>query len=93
MWFHWYSHNMVMWSIPIELKGSFLIFGALGLLSFGLAGGGQKRPAIAATTLLITAGLLLLMCWKWSMTCFLLGMSIAIVDVWGLDDKILSTLT
>lgn len=93
MWFDWYSYNMVMWSIPIELKGSFLVFGALALLSFGLAGGEQKRAAIAATALLVTAGGSLMMCWKWSMACFMLGMSIAIVDVWELDDKVLSALT
>ena len=33
-----YPYNVVMWTLPIELKGSFLVYGLLLILSFGVTG-------------------------------------------------------
>ncbi|PPJ57808.1 hypothetical protein CBER1_00152 [Cercospora berteroae] len=86
--FTWYTYDIAIWTIPIELKGSILVFGLLGLLSlFGLRGAGAIRAAAIATTMIVIGGIMLSLSFKWSMACFLFGMAIAIVDVWDLDGR------
>ncbi|USW57943.1 hypothetical protein Slin15195_G112620 [Septoria linicola] len=78
---------MVMWTIPIELKGSFLVFCSLAFLTLVLRpGAGQRHAAIVAASLVCIAGILLQMCWKWSMACFLLGIVLAMFDAWPMDE-------
>ncbi|KAF2214452.1 hypothetical protein CERZMDRAFT_37444 [Cercospora zeae-maydis SCOH1-5] len=91
--FKWYTYDMAIWTIPIELKGSILVFGLLGLLSlFGLRGAGPKQAAVIAASMIGIGAIMLNLAFKWSMACFLFGMAIAIVDVWDLDGRIFRAL-
>lgn len=87
---YWYPYNMVMWTLPIELKGSALVYGVLLLASFMLTRGPDTaRPLIVSGVLYAVASLMLQLAFKWSMACFLLGMYLAIVDTWKTDTTFL----
>ena len=85
----WYRYNMVMWTIPIELKGSILVFAILAALTWVSAGRDPKRMILPAALLFFTAATMLQLCWLWSMASFLFGTMLAIIDVWKLDDVLL----
>ena len=83
-----FFYDSVVWTLPIELKGSLLVYGALAVFSLGLTGLDQRVPRMMAIFIFICAAIMIQMAWKWSMAEFLLGMVLAIVDVWGLDTYI-----
>ena len=88
----WYPYNVVMWTIPIELKGSMLVFAVLALFSGLLLSGhhNTRAPAILATGVFCISAVMLFKCWKWSMSCFLLGIVLSMLDVWELDEALLA---
>lgn len=76
-----YFYNAVAWTLPIELKGSVFVYALLAL--FAVDGG---KPGRSAMYLFFFAGLLLQLAW-WSWACFVFGLVLAIVDVYGLDTR------
>jgi peptidoglycan/LPS O-acetylase OafA/YrhL len=85
----WYAYAVVMWTIPIELKGSFLIFAILAVYSLIAPGTNSWRVAVPTVLLFVVAAIMLQMCIKWSMANFILGFVLAVIDVWKLDAQLL----
>lgn len=77
-----YYYNSVAWTLPIELKGSFFVYGLLAL--FLRSGGKPGKGALFFSLLAI----LLLHVGRWAWSCFTFGLVLAIVDVNGLDWRI-----
>lgn len=77
-----FPYNAAMWTIPIELKGSLLVFGVVFVLSLGMHGDDHKVPLMAALMLFGAAAIMIQRDWKWSMASFLFGMVLALVDTW-----------
>lgn len=75
----WYSYNLVMWTIPIELKGSMLVFGLVAADAF------SRSPRSVSLSIFALAVLVLLQFAKWTMACFIAGLMLASIDVYALD--------
>ncbi|SMR62962.1 unnamed protein product [Zymoseptoria tritici ST99CH_3D1] len=87
----WFPYNMVMWTIPVELKGSMLIFVILGLYSLIAPGSRRGRALIPTALLFVAAAISLQLALKWSMADFVFGFVLAVNDVWKLDARLLQT--
>lgn len=83
-----YPYNVAMWTIPIELKGSLLVCGLLFIFSLGMQGPDHKVPLMAALILFGASAIMLQREWKWSMTSFMFGMVLALVDTWPIGEAI-----
>lgn len=71
-------YNLAMWTLPVELKGSFLIYGLLFVLSLGtLSWFRRQSPTLLAMALLCGGVIILRPTADWSMVCF----------IWGLDSR------
>ncbi|KAK3901778.1 acyltransferase 3 [Staphylotrichum tortipilum] len=78
---HWFTYGIVVWTIPIELKGSMLIYAAAALHAVT-----ATHLSPGRTTLLCAAiALLLLQTGFWTMACFLAGLALAYLDIHALD--------
>ncbi|KAI9693434.1 MAG: hypothetical protein M1820_009269 [Bogoriella megaspora] len=75
----WYSYNLVVWTIPIELKGSMLVYGLVAVYAF------SRLSLLASLALLGFAALVLLYLGIWTMACFMAGLLLAYNDVYSLD--------
>lgn len=51
-----YPYNVVMWTLPIELKGSFLVYGLLLILSFGVTGKDHRASFMVSGGLVVEIG-------------------------------------
>ena len=78
---HWFTYSVVVWTIPIELKGSMLIYAAAALHACTATHLSAPRAAILCS---LTA-LLLLQTGFWTASCFLFGLALAYLDVHALD--------
>ncbi|KAI5360545.1 Putative acyltransferase 3 domain-containing protein [Septoria linicola] len=87
---YWYPYNVVMWTIPIELKGSMLVFAVADVASRLSLDTSYRSVLVAASTIFFTSAAMLLLCFKWSMSAFLFGIFLAFIDVWELDENILA---
>jgi peptidoglycan/LPS O-acetylase OafA/YrhL len=78
----WFTYSIVVWTIPIELKGSMLIYAlsALHALRWISAPRSVLVWSIAAVALLQTG--------FWTMACFIGGLVLACVDVCALDTSL-----
>src|SRR3569833_121515 len=80
----WFAYSMVVWTIPIELKGSMLIYGLLALYAMV-----NIAPSITVF-LLSFIGVLLLQTGVWTMACFIAGLVLAYLDVYSMDTLLIS---
>ncbi|KAF2237045.1 hypothetical protein EV356DRAFT_522004 [Viridothelium virens] len=80
----WYSYNLVVWTIPIELKGSMLVYSLVAICAFS---GSSQLLSLA---LLMTSFTVLLHLGKWTMACFVAGLALSILDVHSMDMTYLS---
>lgn len=83
----WYTYNLVAWTIPIELKGSMLIYAVLAVISFSRL----SRPVIFLG--LAVSSFVLLQLGAWTMACFLAGLILALVDINSMDGTWLARLS
>lgn len=83
-----YPYNVAMWTVPIELKGSLLVFGLVFIFSLGMQGPDHKVPLMAALMLFGASAIMLQRMWKWSMTGFMFGMVLALVDTWPIGEAV-----
>lgn len=79
-------YDVVVWTLPIELKGSLWVYGVVLVASFLLTST-YRRAAIFAGTLFVFAVAMLQMAFKWSGAAFSFGIVLAMIDVWGLDSR------
>lgn len=74
-----YTYGIVMWTIPIELKGSIMVYAMIGAIyALGLS------PAVSICLLAITAAVMLVAGW-WAMACFTGGLTLAVARCHELD--------
>ncbi|KAK4239293.1 acyltransferase family-domain-containing protein [Achaetomium macrosporum] len=80
----WFTYSIVVWTIPIELKGSMLIYGLSALHA--------SRWLSAPRSVLVwsIAAVVLLQMGFWTMACFIGGLILACLDVYALDVSFLS---
>jgi hypothetical protein len=71
----WYSYDIVAWTIPVELKGSILIYGLTAVYAV------NNLPLIISLPALATSYFVLLHLGEWTMACFMAGPILAIIDV------------
>ncbi|KAK4493659.1 hypothetical protein PRZ48_014844 [Zasmidium cellare] len=88
-----YPYNVAMWTVPIELKGSLLVFALVFILSLGIRGPDHQAPLMVALMLFGACAVMLQRMWKWSMTGFMFGMMLALVDTWPIGEAIKSGFT
>ncbi|KAG7284665.1 hypothetical protein NEMBOFW57_009274 [Staphylotrichum longicolle] len=81
----WYTYSLVVWTIPIELKGSMLVYGLAALHAFF-----TKLSPLKTVLFSFIAVVALLQMAFWTMGCFIAGMFLACVDVHALDITFLS---
>ena len=80
----WFTYSIVVWTIPIELKGSMAIY----VLAALYASGRLSAPWSALLCSVAVAALLQL--GFWTMACFLAGLLLTFLDVYSLDKSFLS---
>lgn len=75
----WYSYNLVVWTIPIELKGSMLIYALTAVYAF-------SGLSISFSVLLLAiTSIVLLQLGQWTMACFIGGLILTYIDIYDLD--------
>lgn len=74
-----FEYDVVVWTIPIELKGSVLIYALTGTLFF------SSVPKIVLTGLLGCLSVVFLQCGWWEGGCFTAGLVLTIIDYYDLD--------
>lgn len=72
----WFPYSVVVWTIPIELKGSMLVYA----WTSAYATGGLRRRINLSCLVISVLGLLQVA--EWTMACFLAGLLLADVDTW-----------
>ncbi|KAF7189757.1 O-acetyltransferase PaAT-1 [Pseudocercospora fuligena] len=78
-----FPYNQVMWTLPIEMNGSLLVYAMLLLFSLGaIAGPGVRAPATFSALLLIGGAIVLQTTRHWSFACFAWGVMLAVIDQW-----------
>ncbi|KAK4626816.1 O-acetyltransferase PaAT-1 [Fulvia fulva] len=87
-----YPYNIVMWTLPIELEGSLLVYGVLLGLSMICSGPDPKRPTMVAVLIFGVSVVMLQNGWYWSMSNFLFGIGLAMLDTWSIGEYISTTL-
>jgi peptidoglycan/LPS O-acetylase OafA/YrhL len=75
----WYSYNLVVWTIPIELKGSMLIYLLTAIYAF------SGLPQSLSVLLLTITSIVLLHVGQWTMACFIAGLVLTYIDIYDLD--------
>lgn len=75
----WYTYSLVAWTIPIELKGSMLVFALMALGGFG------RLPLLVNLSALAISTIILLHVAKWTMACFIAGLFLAWIDSYSID--------
>ncbi|SPQ18491.1 bebe6dc2-fd64-4d3b-84d4-a8a74ff6ba18 [Thermothielavioides terrestris] len=80
----WFDYGLVVWTIPIELKGSMLIYALAALLAAGPLS--APRSMLAWSISIVV----LLQLGYWTMACFLAGLVLSGLDVYALDASFLS---
>jgi peptidoglycan/LPS O-acetylase OafA/YrhL len=83
----WFTYGLVVWTIPIELKGSMLVYALAALHAV------SRRMASAPGRVVLVwlvAAVVLLQLGFWTMACFLAGLVLSAVDVYALDASLLS---
>lgn len=79
----WYPYNVIVWTIPIELKGSMLIYAVAGIYTF------TWRWRLSSLLALAVACVVLFQKGEWTMGCFLAGMILSFLDAYSLDKPLL----
>lgn len=75
----WFAYDIVVWTLPIELKGSMVVYGLTAFYAcFGM-------PLMGSLVLLAITTFVLLQLAVWTMGCFVAGLILAYVDVYSLD--------
>lgn len=74
-----YTYGVVMWTIPIELKGSMLMYAIVAVMHWL-----DLQPAFLIGLLSTSTAVLFMTGW-WTMGCFLAGLSLAIARCFKLD--------
>ncbi len=77
----WFTYSIVVWTIPIELKGSMLIYAAAGVNALTAT---HLTPS-RATILCSLAALIFLQTGFWATACFLFGLALSYLDIHALD--------
>ncbi len=80
----WFTYSIVVWTIPIELKGSMIIYVLAALYAFG------RLSAAWSALLCAIAVFALLQLGYWTAACFLAGLLLSFLDVYSLDKSFLS---
>ncbi|KXT13487.1 hypothetical protein AC579_8620 [Pseudocercospora musae] len=81
-----FPYNQVMWTLPIEMNGSLLVYAMLLLFSFGaITGPGVRAPATVSAFLFIGGAIVLQTTRHWSVACFAWGVMLAMIDQWPVD--------
>ncbi|KAL2127981.1 hypothetical protein VTI74DRAFT_9905 [Chaetomium olivicolor] len=80
----WFTYGLVVWTIPIELKGSMVIYGLAALHASG------KLSAQGSLLAWSIAAVALLQMGFWTMACFISGLILTCLDVYALDASFLS---
>ena len=83
----WFSYGVVVWTIPIELKGSMLVFLLTALYAFASQSRFYRKLYFLQ---LIALSILLLLLNQWTMSLFVAGMVLALCDILGLHFTSLS---
>jgi peptidoglycan/LPS O-acetylase OafA/YrhL len=83
----WYRYNLVMWTIPIELKGSMLTYGLVALEVY------VRRSGFAFVVCEVITVYTLLQLGYWTMACFIAGLILSYIDIFSLDAHLLSRFT
>lgn len=81
----WFTYSIVVWTLPVELKGSMLVYVLAALHALGGRALSAPRSAVAWSV----AAVALLQLRFWSMACFIAGMVLACLDVHALDASFL----
>ena len=81
----WFPYSLVVWTIPIELKGSILIYGLTAV--YVLIGSSRSLTLTMALLTISVVGLL--QSGYWTMACFIAGLVLSFVDVYALDTSLL----
>lgn len=80
----WYPYMIIAWTIPIELKGSMLVYALTAIYAF------SRLPRLVSLLLLAITFFVLLQLGEWTMACFIAGHILAYVDVYSLDGTYLT---
>ena len=79
----YFSYDWSIWTIPIELKGSMLIYALVAFYAF------SSIPLVWNLLLLSIAVVTLLQLGFWTMACFVAGLILTFFDVYALDTSLL----
>lgn len=80
----WFRYSIVIWTIPIELKGSILVYTLISIYLF------TRSPQSLSLLFLSIASIVLLHLGKWTMACFIAGLVLAFIDTHSLDTTYLT---
>ena len=83
----WYRYSLIMWTIPIELKGSILVYALVAFDAF------LRPPTIAIAVSEIISIFVLLQLGYWTMACFVGGLLLSQNDIRSLDVLLLKPFT
>lgn len=75
----WFPYNLVVWTIPIELKGSILVFALTASSVF------SNLPHDIGLALLAFTIVILLQYAKWTMACFVAGFFVCSIDTFAVN--------
>lgn len=78
-----FKYSLVAWTIPIELKGSILVYALTGCIAL------VDLPHAATIALLSLSTAILLQVGKWTMACFIAGLLLSYIDVNSMDKPLL----
>ncbi|KAL9110544.1 MAG: hypothetical protein Q9227_004902 [Pyrenula ochraceoflavens] len=81
----WYPYSVVVWTIPIELKGSMLVYAFTATYVVG------GLPGSLNVALLSVSVLALLHFAEWTMACFLAGLILAYLDINSMGSIVIFT--
>ena len=81
----WYPYSIVLWTIPIELKGSILIYSLSAIFAF------NNLPRSWKLLSLISTSIPLLRLGQWTMTCFGFGLTLSVIEIYSLETTYLPT--
>ncbi|QIW97396.1 hypothetical protein AMS68_002914 [Peltaster fructicola] len=87
----WFIYDLVVWTIPIELKGSYLCYGLVAVYALANRSFGVDSPVhLWAVGTLMVGVAALLQLGGWWPACFIAGYVWSIVEVHALDKPLLN---
>lgn len=88
--FPWFPYLRTMWTMPVELRGSLMIYGVLLIMTFVCRGSNCRVPLAVTALMFGTAVFMMQINQKWTWAAFLFGMTLAMLDTWPIGEHVVA---